>query len=78
MVRKAEERLKKAGLKVGSVKEEFSDKDEKGTVISQEPQAKSKITKGKMVDFVILPASSQRIETNKLDSNTSERNSISA
>ena len=49
----AEERLKKAGLKVGSVKEEFSDKDEKGTVISQEPQAKSKITKGKMVDFVI-------------------------
>lgn len=49
----AEERLKKAGLKVGSVKEEFSDKDEKGTVISQEPRAKSKITKGKMVDFVI-------------------------
>ena len=48
----AEERLKKSGLKVGSIKEAFSN-DEKETVINQTPAYRTKIAKGQMVDLVV-------------------------
>ena len=48
----AEERLEKLGLKIGSVTERYSD-EKKGTVISQDPRAGSKIHKGQTVDLVI-------------------------
>lgn len=49
----AEERIKKAGLKIGSVKERFSSEEDAGNVILQDPRYRSKITKGQMVDLII-------------------------
>ena len=48
----AEEKLKKLGLKVGSIYEKYSS-EEAGTVISQDPKAGTKITKGQTVDLTI-------------------------
>ena len=48
----AEIKLKKMGLKLGSVYEKFSDEDE-GTVISQEPRAGTKISKGQSIDITV-------------------------
>ncbi|SDG72545.1 serine/threonine protein kinase [Selenomonas sp. WCT3] len=48
----AEAKLKKMGLKVGSVYERNSD-EEAGTVIATDPKAGSKITKGQSVDITV-------------------------
>ncbi|WP_037377043.1 Stk1 family PASTA domain-containing Ser/Thr kinase [Selenomonas sp. AB3002] len=48
----AEIKLKKMGLKLGSVYEKFSDEEE-GTVIGQEPRSGTKISKGQTVDITI-------------------------
>lgn len=48
----AEAKLKKLGLKVGTVAEKYSSEDE-GTVLSQDPRAGSKISKGQSVDLVV-------------------------
>ena len=48
----AEERLKKLGLKVGSIYEKYSSEDA-GTVIAQDPRSGSKIMKGQSVDITI-------------------------
>lgn len=49
----AEERLKKMGLKVGSIYEKYSSEEDAGTVIAQTPRAGSKIMKGQSVDLTI-------------------------
>lgn len=48
----AEIKLKKMGLKLGSVYEKFSDEEE-GTVIGQEPRSGTKISKGQTIDITI-------------------------
>lgn len=48
----AEEKLKKLGLKLGSVYEKNSS-EEAGTVIAQDPRAGSKISKGQTVDITV-------------------------
>ena len=48
----AEEKLKKVGLKLGSVYEKNSS-EEAGTVIAQDPRAGSKISKGQSVDITV-------------------------
>ena len=48
----AEAKLKKMGLKVGSVYERNSD-EEAGTVIATDPKAGSKVTKGQSVDITV-------------------------
>ncbi len=48
----AEEKLKKIGLKLGSVYEKNSS-EEAGTVIAQDPRAGSKISKGQTVDITV-------------------------
>ncbi|SFT47259.1 serine/threonine protein kinase [Selenomonas sp. GACV-9] len=48
----AEEKLKKMGLKIGSIYERNSD-EEAGTVIATDPRAGSKITKGQSVDITV-------------------------
>lgn len=48
----AEEKLKKMGLKIGSVFEENS-KEAAGTVINQDPKSGAKITKGQSVDITV-------------------------
>ena len=48
----AEIKLKKMGLKLGSVYEKYSDEEE-GTVIGQEPRSGSKLSKGQTVDITI-------------------------
>ena len=48
----AEIKLKKMGLKLGSVYEKFSD-DEEGTVIGQEPRSGTRISKGQTIDITI-------------------------
>ena len=48
----AEIKLKKMGLKLGSVYEKFSDEEE-GTVIGQEPRTGTKISKGQTIDITI-------------------------
>ncbi len=48
----AEEKLKKMGLKIGSVFEENA-KEAAGTVIKQDPRSGSKITKGQTVDITV-------------------------
>ena len=55
----AEEKLKKLGLKVGSVYEKTSS-EEPGTVIAQDPRAGSKIAKGKTVDLTISKAEKKK------------------
>lgn len=47
------ERIKKAGLKIGSVNERFSSDDDAGNVILQDPRYRTKITKGQVVDIII-------------------------
>ena len=49
----AEDRLKKMGLKVGSIYEKYSSEEDAGTVIAQTPRAGSKIMKGQSVDLTI-------------------------
>ena len=48
----AEIKLKKMGLKLGSVYEKFSDEEE-GTVIGQEPRSGTRISKGQTIDITI-------------------------
>lgn len=48
----AEAKLQKMGLKLGTVYEKNSD-EEAGTVISQDPKAGSKISKGQEVDIIV-------------------------
>lgn len=48
----AEEKLKKIGLKLGSVYEQYSS-EEAGTVLTQDPRAGSKISKGQTVDITV-------------------------
>ena len=48
----AEEKLKKVGLKLGSIYEKNSS-EEAGTVIAQDPRAGSKIIKGQSVDITV-------------------------
>ena len=48
----AEEKLKKVGLKLGSIYEKNSS-EEAGTVIAQDPRAGSKISKGQSVDITV-------------------------
>jgi eukaryotic-like serine/threonine-protein kinase len=48
----AEDKLRKLGLKPGSIYEKYSS-EEAGTVISQDPRAGTKINKGQAVDIVI-------------------------
>lgn len=48
----AEAKLKKLGLKVGTISEKYSS-EEAGTIVSQDPRAGSKISKGQSVDLVI-------------------------
>ena len=48
----AEIKLKKMGLKLGSVYEKFSDEEE-GTVIGQEPRSGTKISKGQTIDITV-------------------------
>lgn len=48
----AEIKLKKMGLKLGSVYEKFSD-EEDGTVIGQEPRSGTRISKGQTIDITI-------------------------
>lgn len=49
----AEEKLKKIGLKLGSIYEKYSSGDEAGTVIAQDPRSLSKINKGQTVDLTV-------------------------
>ena len=48
----AEAKIQKMGLKLGTVYEKNSD-EEAGTVISQDPKAGSKISKGQEVDIIV-------------------------
>ena len=48
----AEAKLRKMGLKLGSVYEKYSDK-EPGTVIAQDPRAGTKLKKGQSVDLTV-------------------------
>ena len=48
----AEEKLKKVGLKLGSIYEKNSS-EEAGTVIAQDPRAGSKLSKGQSVDITV-------------------------
>ena len=52
----ATERLQKMGLKVGSLYEKYSD-DEPGTVVSQDPSAGTKSSRGQSVDITVSKGS---------------------
>lgn len=57
----ATNRLVGAGLKLGSVKETFSDKVRENSVIGQSPTANSRVQKGTMVDIIISKREVQKI-----------------
>ena len=55
----ATERIQKLGLKIGSVYEKDSDK-EAGTLLSHDPKAGAKITRGQSIDFIISRGSPKK------------------
>ena len=59
-------RLKDAGLKVGIVKESFTDKIKEDTVIGQEPIAKSKVEKNSSVDIIVARKQVEKIKVPEL------------
>lgn len=60
-VEQATARLNGAGLKLGAVKETFSDKVRKNSVIGQSPIANSRVQKGTIVDIIITRREVQKI-----------------
>ncbi len=55
----AEDKLKKLGLKLGTVSEKYSS-EESGTVLSQDPRAGVKINKGQAVDLVVSKGENEK------------------
>lgn len=60
-VEQAKDRLLGAGLKIGAVKETFSNKVRENSVIGQSPVANSRVQKGTIVDIIITKREVQKI-----------------
>lgn len=62
-IEQAKIRLRDAGLKLGIVKESFTDKIKEDTVIGQEPIAKSKVERNSTVDIIIAKKQVAKVKT---------------
>ena len=62
-IEQAKIRLRDAGLKIGIIKESFTDKIKEDTVIGQEPIAKSKVERNSTVDIIVAKKQVAKVKT---------------